>query len=90
MQLIIDACGQVRCLYSEAIDLAALGSLSISRGSHVEPDQQGQWIADLSPVSGPVLGPFLKRSDALAAEVAWLEEHWLFADRILSGDLEHR
>lgn len=77
MQLIIDPTGQVRCLYSETIDLAKLGSLSISRGSHVEPDVNGHWFADLAPVSGPVLGPFLKRSEALAAEQAWLEEHWL-------------
>jgi len=77
VQLIIDPCGLVRCLYSETIDLAALGSLVIVRASHVEPDERGCWIADLSPVSGPVLGPFLNRSDALAAEVAWIEEHWL-------------
>lgn len=90
MQLIIDPCGQVRCLYSETLDLAMLGSLSIARASHVEPDEQGRWIADLSPVHGPCLGPFLKRSDALAAEVAWLDEHWLSPDEILSRDLERR
>ncbi len=78
MQLVIDPCGQVRCLYSETIDLAALGSLSIERGSHVEPNEAGQWLADLSPVGGPCLGPFTKRSEALAAEQTWLEEHWLF------------
>jgi hypothetical protein len=27
----------------------------------------------MSPVGGPVLGPFRLRRDALAAEVAWLE-----------------
>ncbi len=79
MQLMIDPSGQVRCLSSETIDLASLGSLSISRGSHVEPDEEGQWLADLSPVSGPCLGPFMKRSEALAAEQSWLEEHWLSA-----------
>lgn len=78
MQLVIDPCGQVRCLYSETIDLAALGSLSIERGSHVEPNEAGQWLADLSPVGVPCLGPFTKRSEALAAEQTWLEEHWLF------------
>lgn len=80
MQLIIDPGGQVRCLYAETIDLSALGSLNISRASYVEPDPEGQWIADLSPVSGPRLGPFLNRSNALAAEVAWLERHWLSAN----------
>ena len=77
MQLVIDTAGSVRCLYGEAIDLAALGPLAIRRGSHVEPTADGRWLCDLSPVSGPVLGPFGSRSEALAAEVAWLESHWL-------------
>ena len=40
------------------------------------PTDDGQWTADLSAVSGPVLGPFPLRSDALAAEVDWIESHW--------------
>lgn len=75
MVLRIDSCGQVTCLYTEVLDLAALGSLSIRRASHVEPDDSGQWWADLGPVGGPRLGPYLKRSEALAAEQTWLEEH---------------
>ena len=77
MQLIILPDGSVRCLYSEAINLHALGALDIRRGSHVEPDDQGQWWANLSLVQGPKLGPFPHRSQALAAEVQWLECHWL-------------
>jgi hypothetical protein len=77
MELLIDSRGNIRCLYDEAISLAELGYLSIRRGSHVEPNEHGQWLCDLSPVSGPTLGPFANRSDALAAEVAWLNEHWL-------------
>jgi hypothetical protein len=77
MQLVIDSGGQVRCLYSEVLDLAALGPLSIQRASHVEPDQDGRWWADLAPVSGPRIGPFTKRSAAIAAETAWLEQHVL-------------
>ena len=77
MQLVIEPGGVVRCIYSEAIDLAALGSPAISRASHVEPDQHGRWWADLSPVGGAVLGPFLNRSEALAAEHSWLETNWL-------------
>jgi hypothetical protein len=50
MLLLNDAAGSVMCLYSEAIDLAALGRLVISRASHVEPDQNGRWLADLAPV----------------------------------------
>jgi hypothetical protein len=71
---VIDPAGMARCLYGEEIDLAALGKLTIARASHVEPDEDGQWWADLSPVAGPKLGPFALRSQALAAESAWLEE----------------
>ncbi len=77
MQLLITPGGVVRCIYSEEIDLHALGRTIITRGSHVEPDDFGRWQADLSPVGGPNLGPFLCRSQALAAERTWLEEHWL-------------
>ena len=77
MQLVIEPGGVVRCIYSEVLDLAALGSPAISRASHVEPDRQGRWWADLSPVNGPVLGPFGNRSEALAAERIWLETNWL-------------
>jgi hypothetical protein len=65
--------GTVTTIYSEAIDLSSLGALHIRRASHVEPTADGQWTADMGPVGGPVLGPFVKRSEALAAEVAWLE-----------------
>jgi hypothetical protein len=77
MDLVIDRTGQVRCIYAEAIDLATLGQPVIRRASHVEPDGEGRWSADLRPVAGPVLGPFHHRSEALAAESAWLHAHWL-------------
>jgi hypothetical protein len=77
MQLLIDPGGQVRCLYEEAIDLTTLGSPTIQRASHVEPDDRGLWWADLGPVQGPVLGPFALRSEALQAEHRWLESNWL-------------
>ena len=77
MQLTIQPGGVVRCLYAETIDLATLGPMAIERASHVEPTPSGQWLADLSPVKGPVLGPFSQRSQALAAEAAWLHSHWL-------------
>jgi len=77
MELVIQSDGQICCIYDETLDLAPLGQLSIRRASHVEPDSDGRWLADLSPVDGPVLGPFGQRSEALAAEHAWLSEHWL-------------
>ena len=80
MQLVIDPRGSVRCVYSEELDLHALGQTSIRRASHVEPTNDGQWTADLSPVGGPNLGPFPVRSQALEAEHDWLQNHWLTLD----------
>ena len=77
MQLLVQTDGEVRCLYDECIALSTLGLLSISRGSRVEPDHEGRWLLDLSPVGGPNLGPFNQRSEALQAERLWLETHWL-------------
>jgi len=77
MDLLVARDGTVRAIYAEEIDLGLLGSPSITRASHVEPDEQGCWSADLSPVKGPVLGPFDHRSDALQAEQSWLEANWL-------------
>ena len=77
MQLVVTPGGAVRCIYSEEIDLAQLGRPAIARASHVEPDAEGRWFADLTPVAGPRLGPFARRSEALAAETSWLESRWL-------------
>jgi len=77
MSVVVLADGTARCVYAEAIDLGALGDVAATRASHVEPDAGGGWHADLSPVGGPLLGPFGRRSDALAAEAAWLDRHWL-------------
>ena len=80
MKLLVRPDGTVRAIYQEEIDLGVLGRPTISRASHVEPDRDGRWRADLTPVDGPVLGPFERRSEALEAEHAWLER-WLFDNR---------
>ena len=72
MDLVVTGTGELRCIYSDSIPLSQLGKLPINRASHVEPNSVGQWMADLSPVDGPLLGPFESRTDALAAEVDWL------------------
>ena len=77
MQLVIAPDGQMRCVYDETLDLHKLGRITIARGSHVEPDVNGEWIADLSPLKGPLLGPFRLRSEALDAERRWIESNWL-------------
>ena len=72
MELVVDAGGGVRCVYGEELDLREIGKLQITRASHVEPDRDGFWWADMGPVGGPVLGPFRNRTDALGAERGWL------------------
>ena len=57
MKLVVSPHGQIRCLYDETIDLAALGSLSVTRASSVEPDDQGRWWADLGCVGWTLVGP---------------------------------
>ena len=47
-------------------------SQPLTRASHVEPDAEGYWWADMGPVDGPVLGPFKNRTEALGAERGWL------------------
>jgi hypothetical protein len=77
MELLVLPSGTVRAIYAEDIDLGVFGRTTITRASHVEPNEQGYWMADLTPVSGPALGPFQKRSQALEAEHAWLQVCWL-------------
>ncbi len=72
MQLVVGVDGVARCIYDDALDLREIGKLKITRASHVEPDAEGYWWADMGPVEGPVLGPFRSRSEALGAERGWL------------------
>ncbi len=65
---------KINMIYDERLDLSRLGVLSIRRASSVEPED-GLWYADMNKVGGPVLGPFTKRSQALAGETIWLEDH---------------
>ena len=72
IELVVAADGVARCIYDEVLDLREIGKLQITRASHVEPDRDGFWWADMGPVDGPVLGPFKNRSEALGAERGWL------------------
>jgi hypothetical protein len=72
MELVVAADGVARCIYDEALDLREIGKLQITRASHVEPDRDGFWWADMGPSGGPVLGPYGSRSEALEAERGWL------------------
>jgi hypothetical protein len=72
IELVVDAGGDVRCIYDEVLDLREIGKLQITRASHVEPDRDGLWWADMGPVGGPALGPYGSRSAALNGEREWL------------------
>jgi hypothetical protein len=72
MELVVGVDGVARCIYDEALDLREIGKLQITRASHVEPDADGFWWADMGPSGGPVLGPYGSRSEALEAERGWL------------------
>lgn len=65
----------ITTIYNEYIDLSSIGKLSISRASYVEPDNDGNWYADLSPITSIRLGPFKLRSEALKAERQWLNNY---------------
>jgi hypothetical protein len=75
IELMISTRALVTLIYTETIHLPSLGSVRISRASHVEPDAAGDWWVDLSPSQGPVLGPFPHRSIALQAEHDWLVQN---------------
>ena len=77
MEIVVEKDGNAHCVYAEAIPIQTLGSLHIARASHVEPVSNGKWGADLGPVSGPKLGPFGNRTEALNAETDWLRFNWL-------------
>lgn len=67
--------GTVTTIYDDLLSgLFEQGQTVITRASHVEPNPNGSgWIADMSPVGGPILGPSPLREQALALEIEWLE-----------------
>lgn len=67
--------GSCRFIYSDELAEIAPGPLTTRRASHVEPAEDGQWMVDMSPVGGPVYGPFTTRKVALEFEVNWLNLH---------------
>jgi hypothetical protein len=63
-ELVVGVDGGMRCIDDEALDLREIGKLRINRASHVEPDAEGYWWAEMAPSGGPVLGPFRTRTEA--------------------------
>ena len=81
LDLVVEADGSLRCIYTDELPLGSLGVFQIRRASHVEPDEQGQWWADLAPLQGPRLGPFGRRAEALDEENRWITQNWLIHAR---------
>jgi hypothetical protein len=78
LEIVVDENGNLRAIHDDELTpLFDHGTVHIERASHVEPNTSGQWIADLSPVNGPELGPFTLRQTALDAEVAYLRANVL-------------
>lgn len=77
--IIVDSNGTVRAIFNDDL-FSALSAdaerVETRRASHVEPIPGGPWWrADMSPVGGPVLGPYATRWFALKREVEWLRAH---------------
>ena len=70
----ISSDGTITAIYSDSLSglIAQSDTVQTVRASHVEPLGK-EWIADMSPVSGPVLGPFPLRETALQAETEYLD-----------------
>jgi hypothetical protein len=60
-----------RVSHVEPVNLVDTAKTIWRSGSNGEGDVG--WEADMSPVNGPVLGPFATRGAALTAEVTWLK-----------------
>lgn len=75
---LVIAGGTLTAIYSDELDVPALGQALgtepvIERASDVEWTPAG-WVADMVRSGGPRLPSCAARGDALAAEVAWLQE----------------
>lgn len=80
MQAIVRPDGTIEFLYSDIHKKLIESATEVKnpRVSDVEPTQDGKaWVADMSRVGGPELGPFPTRDEALRREVEWLEAHGL-------------
>ena len=74
--LSINSSGTITGIYDDRLaGLLENGKVTIRRASHVEPTADGRWQADMGPVGGPVLPSCRLRSEALSAEVEWLQAH---------------
>lgn len=79
MIILVDG-AKIQTLYNEEFELTDIGRVELKRASHVDPIEN-KWYVDLSPVDGPIWGGFKKRSQALKAEVEWIESKLLGGEK---------
>lgn len=77
MKIILGVDGVVRYVYNDVIHkhMSTLGEATIKRATHVEPDENGMWYADLSPVGGEKITGFKTHKEAIDFELKWLSKH---------------
>jgi hypothetical protein len=85
-QILIAADGSIRFIWDdELVELITAGTARVDRASRVDPSPGGPqfagWTVDLTLSDGPVLSGFALRSQALAAERKWIEEHVLTSEQ---------
>lgn len=79
-RIIVSSSGDLKYIYSDELrPLHSLGEVEIKRASSVEPQPDGTWGFDMTPMGRPdvKVAGFTKRADALSAEVKWIEENEL-------------
>jgi hypothetical protein len=88
MRLVVGPDGNTQAIAPNDLSLGnCFGPCEVRRASHVEAVKQEEeyfWTVDLSPVGGPILGPFVTRTEALEEETEWLEQrlgHLQFVDK---------
>lgn len=82
MKFIVNPDGSIELIHKDDVNQMFDNPtvVDIKRASHVEPtikDGKVSWFSDMTPVNGPVLGPFDNREEALKEEVTWLENNYL-------------
>lgn len=71
--------GSIHAIYDDAlVPLMDDASVTTRRASHVEPEWDGRgWMADMSPVDGPLMNGFKTREAALSAERYYLDQYYM-------------
>ena len=77
MVIAIKPDGTMQFIYKdEMARIIKKGNAKIKRASYVEP-KENKWTANLSPLKGPILGPFPLRKTALQEEEKWIQQNVL-------------